>query len=592
MVRVSIGWVALTALTALTALSACDTESGAAAGDADAGPAGGQGGGRADLGTDSAVGGGSGTGGTSSPDGAVPGADAAIGPAPDAATLAFDAAPGPNPDAEIVCAPGIPADCADRTTQRVCAEGGTSFVDVACPAGAACRAGECVSECQIEGKYPAYIGCSYWSLDLDNYPDPFGDPSAIPHAVVIGNASAAQATVTITGPVGGPPLPGAQFSIPQGELRVYTFPRFDVDGTGISDRAFEIRSDWPVVAYQFNPLNNVGVASNDGTVLLPDEALGHEYFAFSWPTAPLAALGLPSQHGYFTVVATREGQTDVTITVNAAVAAGPGVPAMAEGETATFALQRGQVLNIEADGSSLAAGNWDLTGSHIVASQPVAVFGGHEEAVVGDGCCAEHLEHQLYPANTWGAHYLAAHSEPRGGSMDVWRILAREDATTVTTDPPQPGVEGRVLARGEWVEISAPDSFEIIADKPVSVAQYLASQETTVDFIGDPALIMAVPVEQYRRSYLVLTPADYDENWLTVIRPTGQVVFLDGEPVDDGAFAAIGAGGYEFAWVPVTPGPHALLGEAPFGLIAIGYARAVSYGLAAGLDLVPRVPGE
>ncbi len=581
--RISCTLLALT----LPAALACDPDAGASdPPDAATGPLDGSGG-------STAIPDGSGDPG---PGGALvndarPGQDVE-GPAADAGLDVLpDARSAPESDAAIVCAPGIPADCADRTTQRVCAEGGTSFVSVACPAGAACRAGECVSECQIEGKYPAYIGCSYWSLDLDNYPDPFGDPSAIPHAVVIANASAAQATVTITGPAGGPPLPGAQFSIPAGELRVYTFPRFDVDGTGISDRAFEIQSDWPVVAYQFNPLNNVGVASNDGTVLLPDEALGSEYYAFSWPTSPLAALGIPSQHGYFTIVATREGETQVTITVAAAVAEGPGVPAMAEGETATFVLQRGQVLNIEADGSSLAAGNWDLTGSHIVASQPVAVFGGHEEAVVGDGCCAEHLEHQLYPVNTWGMHYLAAHSEPRGGSTDVWRILAHEGATTISTDPPQAGASNVTLDAGQWIEIPATDSFEILADKPISVAQYLASQETTVDFIGDPALIMAVPVEQFRRSYLVLTPADYSENWLTVLRPAGQTVFLDGEPVADVGFAPIGAGDYEFAWVPVEPGPHALVGEAPFGLVAIGYAQAVSYGLAAGLDLVPRVPG-
>jgi len=265
---------------------------------------------------------------------------------------------------------------------------------------------------------------------------------------------------------------------------------------------------------------------------------------------------------------------------------------MAAGETRTFTLSQGQVLNLEADGSNLFSNNWDLTGSHIVADQPVIVFSGHEEAVVGDGCCAEHLEHQMYPAETWGQRYLAVHSEPRGGSTDVFRVLAAEDNTAIDTIPPQ-GDAGRfTLNAGQWREIPATDSFEVVGDKPISVAQYLASQETTQDFIGDPSLILPVPVEQFRTSYLILTPADYTEDWLTIIRPAGALVFLDGDAVPDAVFTPFGTGDYEYTWAPVEDGPHTLLGEQPFGLVAMGYSQAVSYGYAAGLDLRPRQPRE
>ena len=59
------------------------------------------------------------------------------------------------------------------------------------------------------------------------------------------------------------------------------FPRLDIDGTGIFDRAFKISSTQPVIVYQFNPLNNEGVASNDASLLLPKEGLGREYVALS-----------------------------------------------------------------------------------------------------------------------------------------------------------------------------------------------------------------------------------------------------------------------------------------------------------------------
>jgi hypothetical protein len=39
-----------------------------------------------------------------------------------------------------------------------------------------------------------------------------------------------------------------------------------IDGTGTSRRAYKITSDLPIVAYQFNPLDNVDVFSNDGSL--------------------------------------------------------------------------------------------------------------------------------------------------------------------------------------------------------------------------------------------------------------------------------------------------------------------------------------
>ena len=76
----------------------------------------------------------------------------------------------------------------------------------------------------------------YWSVDLDNYPDQFSFPDSIPHAVVISNTSDLPAMVTVEGPE-GVALMAPQFTVDAGDLAVFTFPRLDVDGTGIFDRA-------------------------------------------------------------------------------------------------------------------------------------------------------------------------------------------------------------------------------------------------------------------------------------------------------------------------------------------------------------------
>src|SRR5207244_10445478 len=54
--------------------------------------------------------------------------------------------------------------------------------------------------------------------------------------------------------------------------------------------AYRVKSSFPVVAYQFNPLENVNVFSNDASLLKPVEALdpggsteGLMYAVLGWP---------------------------------------------------------------------------------------------------------------------------------------------------------------------------------------------------------------------------------------------------------------------------------------------------------------------
>jgi len=501
-----------------------------------------------------------------------------------------------------ICRP-LAQHCADADTLEVCNDAGDGYVDQqACADGSVCFEGVCLSGCDLSDKFPSYIGCQYWSLDLDNYPDPAGRPDNVPHAVVISNPSGQDAVVNVT-TMAGITLPTPTFTVPAGETFVYTFPVLNIDGTGITFNSFFLESSWPVVAYQFNPLNNVGVASNDASLLLPSEFLGTEYIAMTWPSGGGGEVfGLPNQTGYVTMVATRPGTTDVIVVPSTDVTGGPNVPFLRAGEIQSFTLRQYEVLNLQADVATLFDTDTDLTGTIISASQPIAVFGGHEEAVInpsnfdtaraipldqqGDGsCCAEHLEEQLFPVNTWGNRYLAARSEPRGQSWDVWRVLASEPNTTIQTVPPQPDAATFTLGRGEWKLFVSEQSFEVVADKPILVGQFLASQETTRDGTGDPAFILSVPLDQLRDDYTVLVPDSYAEDFLTVMRPAGVEIRLDGAALPDFNFQSFGSGDFELAWIAVQDGPHHVEADAPFGLIGLGYSNAVSYGYPAGMNL-------
>lgn len=495
---------------------------------------------------------------------------------------------------DMLCAPQTRV-CEGGEQFKACNASGTGYdAPMACPEGTLCSRGACVSQCQL-GKYrSSYVGCEYWTLDLDQYTDPSTNPKPdeVPHAVVISNPNNNPATVTFRATEPGVSVPVADPVVPAMSSRAFTMPRLDISGTGITKRSIRISSSIPVTAHQFNPLNNERVYSNDASLLLPANTLGDEYYVVGWPTSVLPCfMGFcpEDQHGYVTILATEMGETYVNVTPKAQIAASAaGKYAIAPGSTRTFTLQYGEVLNLEANSGQLTGAN-DVTGTYIKANQPIAVFSGHEEAVVGDGgdsCCADHLEQQLFPLKDWGQRYIAALSPGRGQKSDHWRIVAGEDGVVVTTNPPQPGANNVTLNKGDFVKFFSDDDFEINATGKVLVGQILVSQEQTGEGTGDPALLLAVPVERFRNDYVLLTPMGYSSDYVVIIREAGEIIRLNGEIVPEAAFRSVGAGTYQAAEIAVQPGVQSLEATRPFGIAAYGFNNAVSYGYPGGLNLV------
>jgi len=504
------------------------------------------------------------------------------------------------------CIPGQ-AQCLDAGTKQICGDDGVWGDPDPCPTGLTCVGGKCLSECLNDPKWNnSYIGCEYWTLDLDNYHDPFSGtpPDEALHGIILGNPGSAMATITFTSFATDVPFNLLQTTVEAGESKVIELPRMDIDGSTITDRSVRVNSNRPVVAYQFNPLDFQSAYSDDSSLLIPAEVLGKEYLILSYPTTPLEAMPImpaDSQHGYFTVLAVEEGETNVAVRVTGD-ADYPNVEGalLEQGIYHEFVLQQGEVLNLQADGSKLNGG-LDLSGSHVIGDKKLAVFSGHEEAVVAglandpvnpnepaDCCCAEHLEEQLFPLETWAATYLAVKAAPRGeADMDLWRVQAGVAGVTLTTDPPIEGIDGVTLQnKGDWVEAFTSKSFVLTGTGPIQVAQYLSSQGCTNDYIGDPALVMMVSETQYRSPYAFAVPKDYGHDWITVVRPSGAEITLDEAPLEDGPFTAIASSGYEVGYFKVEDGPHYIEGDAPFGLYQYGFEGPASYGHAGGLNLI------
>jgi len=560
------------------------------------------------------------------------------------------------------CQPGQKR-CSGQVAEACAPDGSSWQLAQDCSAKSlTCLGGLCVNPCSGDFKSNTNVGCDYWAVDLDNALEISGgkkyDAQNAQFSVIVSNTSTAPAKVHVTlGPdKNAPNAKTTSFTVPAGGLQVIDLPHKswgiknqNQDGTGINKMVYRVQSEQPIVAYQFNPLQNYGVFSNDASLLLPSNALGKEYWVMS-------RTQLENKYrSYFAVVAAKPGTTKVTVVSSGKTLAGSGVPGMSVGNKKVFTLKQGQVLNVESDKA-----NGDLSGTWIQADQPVAVFGGHEAAnspSVGNcvvsapnaknkvcaysgmnpmltkactsdkncesECCADHLEEQLFPVEAWGKQYVGARLYPRGKEKDAWRVLAAENGTQVTLKPAI-GVtlpNGGKLEQGQYLEFETTKDFVIEANKPILVTQYMASSFATVTTvpikttcnsdaqckqnygyearcesggflqpkwcrpIGDPSMILDVATSQYLDDYVFLVPNKYKQNYITVIASQGTSAQLDKKNLTGGNFMQIAGTKWMVGRQAISPGVHRLTATKPVGLFVYGYDSDVSYGYPGGAGL-------
>ncbi len=406
------------------------------------------------------------------------------------------------------CRPGEVV-CRDKGTALHCDERGTTWGrQVTCDAAKqeSCVSGECVTECELARRSSSYIGCEYYAVHLDNVDSSGSIPAASdqPITLVASNTSATEARFTVYNPAGGALAACTDVVVPpkgtaKCELKDLVRP------SGVASKAYRLVSNRPLTVYQFNPLNNQNVYSNDASLLLPVHVAAQQYFALTWKQLPA-----PSHPAQLVIVAASEGDTNVTVTASADIAGGTGFAALGKGESRTVKLTRGQLLSLSSNNSSSSEAA-ELTGTFIDADKPVLVFGGHRCASVGivngnpAGYC-DHVEEQLFPIATWGKAFIAARSADRPNSgtnvPDFYRVIASTDGTTLTTNPPQPGFP-MTLDAGQWREFETSQDFELKSSNPVALAQFLPGStyqnpNASTVHVGDPSMMLIPPTEQYR----------------------------------------------------------------------------------------------
>lgn len=581
-----------------------------------------------------------------------------------------------------LCDPGD-IGCVDQWTVGTCNEarnGWTPTQDCDRSHGEVCAAGRCVGQCELEVGSTSYMGCEFFAVELANLTT--GSHAQHPYALVVANPMDGPATLDVTWKAdreaepsfaemisnrritgaanvvlnsevrdaAGQVVPGLQAMA--GPLQDVTVPaggtatllvlvdgqRFNVGpsdlvspGTGLAYRGLRLKSNRPVIAYQFNPLCCNNNHSNDASLLLPVAGLGQRYHAITGPSWPFRGNDYPAT---VTLVGTRDN-TSVTLDFSSAprhnlILDRPGMPQPDEHGRATVVLNEYQTLNLEAGRLG------DLTGITMVSDKPIGVFGGALCTQIPFGFTAcDHIEEQLLPDETWGLRYAAAPFKIRNpGSVletGFFRFVANEEGARIQFDPPFDALIAEAIVPGSPYAVSAgvpacadfmsggelilgPDEncefntrlgFVASAEQRFAIVHFMSGQQSTglAAHAGDPAMMVVPPVDQFRDRYMFLTPATYYVDYLNVVGPRDMELVLDDRRVDEMPcedpddvgeapcllqdWQRFGNSEIGSRIIRIDDGPHLIESEngARFGIMVYAYDSHVSYAYPGGLDL-------
>lgn len=541
-----------------------------------------------------------------------------------------------------LCAPGVGCrtcvpsrlTCAGESVRLCNADGSALTNGPTCDVsiGEHCSPAGCANLCRQAVTNNSYIGCEYFPTVL---PNSELDPN-FRYAVVIANPQLVSAQVQI---FRGASVV-AQLVVPAGGLSVQELDWIDAlrgdnahpASVLARDSTYHLVSDVPVTVTQFNPLryqlsptctstallDGCFSYTNDASLLLPAHVLTGSYVVVSRPTHVLSRQTPPApvlrgaNPGFVAIVNVEDHAIAVNVrsTAHTIASLDGAIPALAPGEAHDFMLDVGDVLVLEtADPGEPCPGmtdheqvgadsrdyclpgpDWDLTGTQVRTQARVAVYGGHDCTFVPyNRWACDHLEQQLFPLESLGVELFAPITHVlRAGEPNLVRVVAAMAPAHVTFEPPlEDGTSAVDLMPFTYTEHELRHDVWIRSNSPILGAMFLVGQNylgaTSSLAVGDPAMSLLVPTEQYRTSYAFLAPDTYSQSYIDVAIPMGAQVYLDGAPIT--ARLTPSAPPMMTGRLAISTGAHSIRADRPFGLYVYGFGSYTSYMYPGGLDL-------
>ncbi len=550
------------------------------------------------------------------------------------------------------------ARCSDRKCSRdlrsvidACPDGGDAVIET-CPDDKGCGGGTCVDACESARLSKGSVGCSFWTLP----PDDANYGRGACFVAMIANTWTRP--ITLRAELGDEPLDISKSiyraekngeettyvpisgALPPGEVALVFLSQEDrpasMDFTRCPDtvapalqadpiahgtaktRAFHIITDAPASAYSIFPYGGAGSFYPTATLLLPESSWETSYLSVS--TADLVRFGQESSAPRTLQIVAAQDDTKVEMRPNVDMVAGVDVAPAYQGETQSWTLSRGQVLQVTQRDST--------AGSPIVSSKPVGVFGGSSCVDIPSGIeYCDLTQQQIAPFSQWGAEYALVPFAPRIQSLNgpareivPWSLVGAADGTRLSYDPERPLGAPETLEAGQ-VATFFTDSFVVVksqdAAHPFHAAVYMTGSKFNggtgapspfppgggplrPGTLGDPDFVVVVPSDQYLDRYVFFADYTFPNTSLTIVRRKTARGFLPVELACAGeitGWAPVGTSGeYEYTWVRLTNGfvpgtfpkgtcgygRHEATSEGPFSVTVWGVSVDASYGYPGG----------
>ncbi len=366
----------------------------------------------------------------------------------------------------------------------------------------------------------------------------------------------------------------------------------------VSKMSFHIVTDNDVAVYA----HSQAVTTSDAFLVLPTDVLDKDYFIASYYSEINDANDLQFNHlntpSQFAVVAS-EDNTEVAIT--------PSCPTEINGAmTQHIVLNRGETYLVQALIDSDINSHYDLTGTKVSSTKPIAVFAGHQRATIPlgiDYISRDMLAEEMLPVLYWGNNAfvtpLPTPSDEYNSQKDYYRIIAAYDNTIVDIN----GTKRTIANAGGFILNRILEPMFVSSDKPIMAVVYKKTSQGDNDSQrnGDPFMMVLPPKEQFMNSYLVVNIQSmelgsngkmfevYEEQYLCVTIPDSakSTLKIDGVAINQ-AFTPIPNTDYSYANIWTRDGVKTITASVPFGISIVGYGKANSYGYTGGMSFRPQ----
>jgi len=356
-------------------------------------------------------------------------------------------------------------------------------------------------------------------------------------------------------------------------------------------------SDKPVAVYA----HIIRSARSAATLVLPTNVWGKNYVASSYQN-----MGTQAGYGEVAVMAKLP---NTTVEITPSVQSRNGARAAGAPYQITLA-NPGDVYQVQFTSAA------DISGTTInsVANasggcNPIAVISATTwTALSCSGASGgDNLYQQLFPVATWGKTFLTAPYIDR--PFDIVRVFVTDPSTVVKKT--ENGVTTTLtgLSAGNFYEYATANPTQLVADKAISVVQYISSQNcktgcgtssTLASCWSDPEMIILNPVEQTINNITVFSA---HRNWVPagqsqvqrcllniIIKSNAVAGFTINGAAPSGTFKIITGTAYSYLQEDVTTASitnpvQTLKADSAFSAIAYGFGNVESYGYNAGTNV-------